>query len=325
MPSASEQLVEQAKALLASGEVEVVLGYKRVPGFVYARPLFARTPEQAERLTVDPGCVADLSTYALQLPEKAAVVVKGCDVRSFVGLMQEKQIKPEPLVLIGWNCPGVISERKVRERLGDRADTTTAVRREGDRMVFTLDGGEESFPAAEVVADRCLICNVQQPERCRVVVGEVWPPVSADDPVAPELERLRSATPDERLAFWNEQFARCIRCYACREVCPACYCRECIIDSTRPVWVPRAPTAEDNMIFQQIRMLHVPGYGRCTDCGECERVCPVNLPLRRLTRMLYDDIVRLYKYRHGLDPEAPVPMTVFDAGDSERHMGRPKK
>lgn len=325
MPTASEQLVEQAKALLSSGQAELVLGYERVPGFVYARPLFARAPGQADRLVLDPGCVADLSAYALQLPEKAAAVVKGCDVRSFVGLIQEKQIKPEGLILIGWNCPGVISERKVRQRLGARADTIAAIRREGDQMVFALADGEQSLPAAEVLADRCFICKVQQPQGVQAVVGEPVPPITIEDPLATELQRLRSASPDERHAFWEEHFARCIRCYACREVCAACSCRECIIDSTRPVWVPRAPSAEDNFLFQQVRMLHVPGYGRCTDCGECERVCPVNIPLRLLTRTLFDDIVRLYKYRHGLDPEAPVPMTVYDAADSEAHMGRPKK
>jgi len=325
VPSATEQVVEQAQALLSSGQAEVVLGYQRAPGFVLARPLFARTPEQAERLMLDPGCVADLSSYALQLPQKAAAVVKGCDVRSFVGLIQEKQIKPEGLTFIGWNCPGVVSERKVRQRLGDRADTLTAVRREGDQMIFTLADGEQSLPAADVLADRCFICKVQQPQGVQVVVGEPITPITSDDPLGSELQRLHAASPDERRAFWAEHFERCIRCYACREVCPACCCRECIIDCTRPVWVPRAPTEQDNFLFQQIRMLHVPGYGRCTDCGECERVCPVNIPLRLLTRTLHDDIVRLYNYRHGLDSEAPVPMTVYDTADSEAHMGRPKK
>lgn len=325
MAGATEELRAKAKELLAGGETTVVLGYERVPGFVYARPLFARSAEQAERLILDPGCVADLSTYALALPEKAAVVVKGCHLRSMVGLMQEKQIAPDKFLLIGWNCPGVISERKVRHRLGERADYITAVKREAEAVVFTLAAGEESVPAREVMSAHCLNCVVEQPERCAFVIGEPYAPVAEEDPIAEELKRLRAASPEERRAFWEGHISRCIRCYACREVCPACYCQECIIDSTRPVWVPRAPSLEDNLLFHQIRSLHVAGYGRCTDCGECERVCPVNIPLRLLMRLLSDRIRELYQYEHGRDPEAPVPMQVYDAGDSEAHMGRPKR
>ena len=68
-------------------------------------------------------------------------------------------------------------------------------------------------------------------------------------------------------------------------------------------------------MFQAVRNIHV--AGRCTDCGECERACPVNIPLRSLTREMYDIVDGLFHYKAGMDKEAPPLLAAYEATDTE--------
>jgi Na+-translocating ferredoxin:NAD+ oxidoreductase RnfC subunit len=67
-------------------------------------------------------------------------------------------------------------------------------------------------------------------------------------------------------------------------------------------------------MFHIIRAFHV--AGRCTDCGECSRVCPQHIPLHLLNRKFISDIDRLYgEYQAGEDTESKGPLTNYTTGD----------
>ena len=68
-------------------------------------------------------------------------------------------------------------------------------------------------------------------------------------------------------------------------------------------------------MFQVIRNIHV--AGRCTDCGGCERACPVNIPLRSLTKEMYDIVGDLFQFKAGVDKEAPSLMTHYEQEEAE--------
>ena len=71
-------------------------------------------------------------------------------------------------------------------------------------------------------------------------------------------------------------------------------------------------------MFQVIRNIHV--AGRCTDCGECERACPVNIPLRSLTKEMCNIVNDLYRFRAGMDKETAPLMTHYEAADPEEFI-----
>ena len=130
--------------------------------------------------------------------------------------------------------------------------------------------------------------------------------------------RLEAASPDERFDFWRGELSKCIRCNACRNVCPACSsARQVRVDNPNGALQNKAAADdfEENM-FHIIRAFHV--AGRCTDCGECTRVCPQGIPLHLLNRKLIKDIDELYgDYQAGEEIGQRHPLIDFTKGDAE--------
>src|SRR3989339_470311 len=98
-----------------------------------------------------------------------------------------------------------------------------------------------------------------------------------------EIDRLWKMSFSERMDFWKKNFQNCIRCYACRQSCPHCYCQYCKADKNQPTWVERSAHLQGNFSWNFLRAFHQ--AGRCIECGACENACPANIPLMLLNRM----------------------------------------
>jgi ferredoxin len=334
-----EDIRARAKELLESGKVRAVLGYRRSTAGVLAEPAIMTAPEETAALVVDATCVENLALYLVnekkrQKAEKQpdtrplAIVAKGCDARSVSVLLQENYIQRGEVIILGVSCEngGVIDTRKLSRAL--RGKEATAAYFDGNGSVkAAFTSGETVVPAAEVLADRCLECTKAYPTVSDFFFGEkvdarsYAPRFTAVSAIAEKSMEVRSD-------FWAGHFDRCIRCYACRAVCPMCYCDECVVDSTSCIvkastsadekanrinWIQRSCSPSENAMYHLVRAMHL--AGRCTDCGECERVCPVNIPLRLLNTMLEREALDMFEYTPGLDPEQPSLISSFRDGD----------
>ncbi len=132
-----------------------------------------------------------------------------------------------------------------------------------------------------------------------------------------EVAKLEAMTPDERFAFWQNELSRCIRCNACRNVCPACTCEKCVFDNPKSgIENKAAATSFEENMFHIIRAFHV--AGRCTDCGECSRVCPQHIPLHLLNRKFIKDMNELYgDFQAGETEQQRHPVTSYRTDDAE--------
>ncbi len=122
----------------------------------------------------------------------------------------------------------------------------------------------------------------------------------------------------ERASYWEKEFSRCLRCYSCRNVCPLCYCKDCILDRLNPTWINRAVNFSENTAFHIARAFHL--AGRCAECGECERVCPANIPLGKLNRKLAKEVREKYEYEAGTDPEGKPFNASYRPDDPEEFI-----
>ncbi|MFQ5906941.1 MAG: 4Fe-4S binding protein, partial [bacterium] len=194
--------------------------------------------------------------------------------------------KREDVVIVGVGCEGVVK---------DFRDWSGKLTREN-------------------IASKCLYCKVRTPTTYDYLAGVEVPPIEQEDPFA-DVRELESKSVDERRRFWKEQFEKCIRCYACRQVCPFCYCDRCIADKTMPRWIEPSAHGRGNFAWNLIRAMHL--AGRCIACDECSRACPACIPLSLLNREIEKEIKEKFGYVAGMDTETAPPLRTYSESDDD--------
>ena len=311
-----EMMKARAKELLASGEVTRVIGWKKNEFDYDITPALFESAEEIDRdFVYDDFCGPNLSKFTFQHQKndtKTLVFLKPCDSYSMTQLITEHRVNREALYLIGVPSYGKIDVEKIK------ADGMTGIlsikSEDGDVHVHTLYG-DKTYAKYEVTSERCLNCKSKKHpiyDELMGFEGEVMENERFD-----EVAKLEAMTPEERFEFWRGELSRCIRCNACRNVCPACTCENCVFNNPNSgVENKAAANSFEEKMFHIIRAFHV--AGRCTDCGECSRVCPQGIPLHLFNRKFIKDINELYgEYQAGADIDSKGPLTNFTFDDAE--------
>jgi len=310
--SQTEQLREVARTLLKEKRADLVIGYERGSSKRRARPMVIWDERDVDRVIYDQTCGLSLvpflrKTLRTARPgSKVAVVAKGCDGRALVQQIAEKQLKRDQVVIVGVGCSGMMDNRQgCQERQADeekRRDSSAAPQND------MKSGGR--------LSDSCRRCRYPNPPVYDVFVGE---PVEAGtgDEFA-EVAEFEKLAAEDRWAWFERELAKCIRCYACRNACPMCYCEECFVDQSKPLWLGKSAERPDTTLFHLVRALHT--AGRCVDCGACERACPLGVRLGLLNKRLEREVRECFGYTAGLSMEATPAMATYSEEDKQEFM-----
>lgn len=315
MGDVSKQIREAARKLLEENEVELVIGFEQGSLPLRATPCFIRRAQDVERLVWNSFCENNLATYLPKKKGRIGIVAKGCDSRSIVGFLKEKQIERENLVIIGVPCEGMIDRKAVKERLGGRE--ILAVEEDPEGIVVKGDDYEEKVEKRDLLPDSCRTCMHRNPVLYNVLIGEALEEQKAADPFE-QIRGFEGRTSEERWAYFSAQTEKCIRCYACRNACPICYCEACYVDCSEPQWFGKSIELTDTQIFHIVRAFHT--TGRCVDCGACMRACPMDVDLRFLNKKIEKDVLELFSFEAGEDPDQPPPLTTYKQDDPEEFI-----
>ena len=176
---------------------------------------------------------------------------------------------------------------------------------------------EETLERTRFLQENCAICAHHNPTFHDELVAD---PVTEEKKVGRygDINAIESMSEDERWQHFTEILAPCIRCYACRNGCPMCYCPTCFVDESMPQWLGKSIDPVDSMTFHFLRAYHL--AGRCTDCGNCERACPMDIKMRQLTKKLEKDIYELYGYEAGLSLDQRPPLDTYRPDDPQEFI-----
>lgn len=288
------ELREHARELLEKGEVAAVIGYMQVSE-KRTRPILITDPEETSKLVFNEYCLNNLAVYLTKARinilcrtkeklSKLAVCAKPCDVHSIIALIQENQISRDNIHIISFNCQGAVKD-----------------------FGYEFNGDN--------LAAKCIHCETHTPLYFDKIFGEEKEPLKASNVSLDRIEKIENMTHKERFDFFKSEFDKCIKCYACRAVCPLCYCQRCITDKAIPRWIESSSHQRGNFAWNIVRAFHL--SARCTGCGECERACPADIPLSLLNRRMAMEAKNSFSYVSGRSLETPTLVGSFNAKDSD--------
>lgn len=312
-----EELIRRAKELLGDGTVVRVMGWRKGDLSFNPEPALFENEESLSEFVYDGFCGANLSKYMIKLSKlegKTLVFLKPCDTYSFNQLVKEHRVDREKAYIIGVGCSGSLDVEAMKAK---GAKGIQSITEDGDTVKVKAIYGDKEFAREEVIHERCRACKGGR----HMVYDELASNADEEKPARDGrfslVEKIEAMDPKERFAFWQNELSRCIRCNACRNVCPACSCIKCVFDNDRYDTAQKANTDTfEEQMFHIIRAFHV--AGRCTDCGECSRVCPEQIPLHLLNRKFIKDINTFYgEYQAGEDIDSRAPLTNFTTEDVE--------
>jgi ferredoxin len=309
MLSYAEKIREIAERLLASGAVDMVIGFRQGTIPMMNEPHFAKSPAEVPKLVWDSHCGINLANYLTDRKERIGIVAKGCDSRNIVTHIIENKIKREQLVVIGVPCRGMVDKRKIALKCPGEI---TAVTETETQVTAAGNGFRQTFEKADMLQHNCSLCIHRNPVIHDELVAEPVQEQQGVDRYA-DVRSIEAMTPEQRWKYFEDLLAPCVRCYACRNACPLCYCPTCFVDESRPQWLGKGQDASDVRAFHFLRAYHC--AGRCTDCGSCERSCPVGINMRVFTKKLEKDCLDLFGWEAGLSLDVRPPLDVYRPSD----------
>jgi len=306
----TEKIRETAKRLLAEGKVDVFIGYQEGTVPMMNEPLLVNHPDKVDKLYWDNFCGLNLCNYLTKRTDKIGIIANGCNSRNMVTHIIENQIKRDQLYIVGIPCEGMIDHRAVSRAV--KLKEILEVQQDGAQFVVKGRDFEETFEKEKFLQSNCAVCRHRNPVIYDEMLGDPVEELTDVNPYS-DVEKIEAMDPEKKQGFFTRLISRCIRCYACRNSCPLCYCPTCFVDESAPQWVGKSIDPTDTMTFHFLRAYHC--AGRCTDCGACERVCPMSISMRQFTKKLNKDTEELFNWEAGLDPEKRPPLDVYRPDD----------
>jgi formate dehydrogenase subunit beta len=188
----------------------------------------------------------------------------------------------------------------------------TAVTEDDAHITVKGEGFEKTLAKKDVLQQNCALCIHRNPVIHDELVADLVPEQTDIDRYA-DVREIEAMGPEEKRQYFDDLLANCIRCYACRNACPLCYCPTCFVDESRPQWVGKSQDPIDVRTFHFLRAFHC--AGRCTDCGACERACPVGINMRVFTKKLEKDCLELFGWEAGMSLDVRPPLDTYKPAD----------
>lgn len=274
-----DQMRQACRRLLEEGKVSVIIGYGQGKPGTPAFPLFVSRPEDIEKLVWNDQCFSNLAAFVTRKDIKA--------------------LGPAAIIVKGCD---------------EKALVVLEQESQVDRNALYVIGVACEGVGNPTVA-KCARCDVHNPRYANENIGKAPESVLPEGP-DPELAAFLAKPFEERITYWTRELERCIKCYACRETCPMCYCNRCIVDKNRPAVLDTSSTLKGNFAWQITRAFHQ--AGRCVGCDECTRACPVGINLRLLNLTLAEAARDNFDgYRAGMDKETVPVIGSYSQQDKE--------
>ena len=356
-----ESLQRFLKQLLEARFVDTLLVPKMLPG----RDSFVQTLIRDSAMLKDSNPIAPtMAVQSAQILSKLTsgdfdgrigVVIKPCELRAAVELSKFLQVNLDNVVTIGVDCCGTYEVKNYAAMSEEERAASAKTLMNGNGNDSIREACQICEHPAPINADITIgLFNSDSAQGVSIIIGERFEKELADklslhvtdglpknrEEAVTQVINKRRETREKASHEITEQlsgidkllevFSTCIRCYNCMNVCPICYCKECVFRS--PVFEHRSDQLlkladrkgairmpSDTLIFHITRLTHM--ATSCVGCGMCDSACPNGLPVSRLFNMIGSELQGMFEYVPGRDINEDAPVTVFKEDELKEESG----
>lgn len=295
--------------------------------------------------------------------EKIVVVLRPCELRAVIELVKLNQVNLENLFLVGIDCPGTFSvqaylntDNSEKDDLNAKALVNVFDKLEDDPNLRSACSACEHFSADDIAnvdlsiglygmeKNKKLLLDIRS-EQAHSILSPLGLKLDGPDidsriktresAVAKLLkkrltilEKVENETLDRLHGLKNfmTEFAACLNCHNCMEVCPICYCKECFFDSPTfdlesDKYIRIAKRKGAMRLPANMFLFHVTRFNHmvlsCIACGMCEQGCPVNIPLLSIYKMVGKRAQDVFDYVPGRSISEDIPILTFKEEELE--------
>ena len=344
---------EVLKELLKSGKVAALLVPQYVPSKKVVFPVLISDPDKLDSnvfvplLPASTAKIISRMTKVQPAKKPIGVVIHPCQIRALIELAKLNQASLENIVIIGVDCLGTFPMKTFVD-FPEKNNPTEFILHD-----FISDGNKSE----KYLRSACIVCDEPFSINADIVIGIYGMDISKEilieahtetgkkiledlklehaedlksrakkikdlhDARTKKLESfVKEKTSKKGIAHLAEFFDKCINCHNCMKVCPICYCRECLFDSSvfdaeAYKFIRKAESKSlfkmpnDSTLFHLGRMNHM--ILSCVKCGLCEQGCPMDIPLMDIFIPAAENAQKEFKYRPGKNPKEKIPMIVY--------------
>ncbi len=85
------------------------------------------------------------------------------------------------------------------------------------------DGFDKVLNKSDVLQQNCKLCAHRNPVEYDELIADLVEEQADLDRYA-DVREIEAMSPGEKWDFFENLLSPCVRCYACRNACPLCYC-----------------------------------------------------------------------------------------------------
>jgi len=340
------------KEILKSKKVQALLVMQEVPSKSISFPVLISDPDKlnsnvfAPVLPVSTASIISKITKIESSSEPIGIVIRSCQIRALVELVKLNQANIDNIVIIGVDCLGTFPIN-VYSDFPEKESPTE----------YLFNTFKKNSDAEKYLRSSCHTCKDPIPGNADIIIGlygmdpkkELLTQINSEKgkklfeginlEAAKDIKNREKAVKDireeknkNRSDFVKEVsnikgidvlakfFDKCVNCHNCMKVCPICYCKECLFDSSvfnleANKYIGKAEKKglfkmpNDSLLFHTTRMNHM--VVSCVGCGLCEQACPSDIPLMEIIIPIGENVQKEFDYSPGNDIEEKVPMVIY--------------
>jgi formate dehydrogenase subunit beta len=365
--SSAKGLQQFFKRLLEIQEIDALFLPVRLNASTSIMPSLVTDPAQLEdAVPLSPAFPINSARMVSRLSYKAsgrktAVLLRPCETRAFIELIKLKQGSRQELILIGMDCPKALTssdyaayakeapladDAYIETVFSDNSDTLNGfefssacntcehpfpVNMDINILLHGVDLSDGMVATSETEAGQQVLERLELPEATAPAKREERIQQIKEANSTANKAMIEDITDQtDSIVKLNAFFDRCINCYNCRNMCPVCYCKECVFNTDvfhhQPVqyhqWAEKKGSIKlptDTVFYHLTRMAHM--SHACVGCGQCSNACPSDIDVFQLFKSVGRLTQAAFDYSPGTDENESPPLSVFYEREFENTVG----